>query len=105
MRTDTPLPDRMVRKSALGAKHLRGILDGMRTTIDAAGRLVVPKVLRDELGLDPGEVKLVADGNALRVEAVTAEHMDEDGAWLVISAPGSAITADEVRGLRSADQR
>ena len=27
----------------------------MRTTIDAAGRLVVPKPIRDELGLVPGQ--------------------------------------------------
>lgn len=28
----------------------------METTIDAAGRIVVPKQLRDELGLTPGSV-------------------------------------------------
>ena len=28
--------------------------DAMKTTIDSAGRLVVPKVLRDRLGLTPG---------------------------------------------------
>ncbi len=36
----------------------------MRTTIDAAGRLVIPKVLREEAGLEPGvplEVR-IADG-------------------------------------------
>jgi AbrB family looped-hinge helix DNA binding protein len=28
----------------------------MRTTIDAAGRIVVPKRLRDEMGVQPGQV-------------------------------------------------
>jgi AbrB family looped-hinge helix DNA binding protein len=28
----------------------------MRTTIDSAGRIVVPKRLRDEMGVQPGQV-------------------------------------------------
>lgn len=28
--------------------------DAMKTAIDAAGRVIVPKVLRDQLGLSPG---------------------------------------------------
>lgn len=41
----------------------------MRTTIDAAGRLVVPKPLRDELGFDPGrELELRAVDGRLEVE-------------------------------------
>src|SRR6266542_5675827 len=39
----------------------------MRSTIDKAGRLVIPKPLRDQLGLRPGDVELTADGAALRV--------------------------------------
>lgn len=44
----------------------------MRTTIDKAGRIVVPKAMRDELGLDGGaevEVELV-DGH-LEIAPVT----------------------------------
>lgn len=33
-----------------------GSLDTMRTTIDAAGRVVIPKPFRDALGLDGGAV-------------------------------------------------
>jgi AbrB family looped-hinge helix DNA binding protein len=41
----------------------------MRTTIDAAGRIVVPKALRDELGLTAGqELELRAVDGTLEVE-------------------------------------
>jgi AbrB family looped-hinge helix DNA binding protein len=77
----------------------------MRTTIDAAGRLVIPKALRDRLGLGPGEVEVTADGTALRVEAVAGEGLVKRGGRLVIPAAGAAIHDDDVRDLRHADQR
>lgn len=41
----------------------------MRATIDAAGRIVVPKPLRDELGLQPGQVlELEVSDGRLQVE-------------------------------------
>jgi AbrB family looped-hinge helix DNA binding protein len=77
----------------------------MRTTIDKAGRLVIPKVLRDRLGLRPGEVEVVADGAALRVEAVAGEGLEERDGRLVIPASGAALTDADVRALRDADQK
>jgi AbrB family looped-hinge helix DNA binding protein len=45
-----------------------GIVHTMRTTIDRAGRIVVPKRLRDQLGLSGGqEVELVAREGKLEV--------------------------------------
>lgn len=77
----------------------------MRTTIDKAGRLVVPKALRDRLGLRAGEVEVTADGTALRVEPVAEDSLDERAGRLVIPASGAPVTAEDVRDLRHADQR
>jgi AbrB family looped-hinge helix DNA binding protein len=77
----------------------------MRTTIDRAGRLVVPKPLRDLLGLHAGEVEVVADGTFLRVEAVAGDTLEQRQGRLVIPAGGAAITDDDVRALRDADRR
>lgn len=77
----------------------------MRTTIDKAGRVVIPKPLRDRLGLRPGEVELTADGNAVRIEAVAGDGLEQRGDRLVIPAVGELLTDDDVRALRDADQR
>lgn len=77
----------------------------MRTTIDPAGRLVIPKVLRDQVGLRPGAVEVVADGAGLRVEPVATEDLTEEDGRPVIPASGQAIDDELVRALRLADQR
>lgn len=77
----------------------------MRATIDKAGRLVIPKLLRDQLGLRPGEVEVSPDGNALRVEVVTQETLVSEGRWLVIPGPGPSMSVEDVQALRDADQR
>jgi AbrB family looped-hinge helix DNA binding protein len=77
----------------------------MRTTIDKAGRLVVPKSLRDRVGLRPGEVEIDVDGAALRVEPVAGSSLERRDGWLVIPSAGVTLTADEVGSLRDGDQR
>ena len=43
----------------------------MRTTIDRAGRVVIPAPLRDKAGLSPGAVlEITADEQGLRIERV-----------------------------------
>ena len=77
----------------------------MQATIDGAGRLVIPKALRDRLGLTPGPVEVVADGAALRVEVITGADLDREAGRLVIPPSGVPIDDDLVQELRRADQR
>lgn len=73
----------------------------MQTTIDAAGRIVVPKPLRDELGLRPGQVlELEVRDGRLEVEiAPVAMRLERRGRGLVAvpAQPLPALTADQVR--------
>jgi AbrB family looped-hinge helix DNA binding protein len=77
----------------------------MKATIDSAGRLVIPKALRDLLGLRQGEVEVEADGADLRVRPVADDALDEQDGWLLVPAVGVPLTDDDVRALRDADQR
>jgi AbrB family looped-hinge helix DNA binding protein len=77
----------------------------MRATIDKAGRVVIPKALRDRLGLAPGEVEITADGAAVRVEPVSGESLVERDGRLVIPSSGFLLTDDLVLELRDADQK
>jgi AbrB family looped-hinge helix DNA binding protein len=73
----------------------------MRTAIDAAGRVVVPKALRDILGLAAGQpLEIVErDGRLEIVPAPTPMRLvDEgDGVAAVADAEMPALTAEMVR--------
>jgi len=77
----------------------------MRTTIDKAGRLVIPKVLRDRLGLSPGAVELEADGAGLRVSPLADDALESAHGFLIIRASGTPVDDGQVRALRDADQK
>jgi AbrB family looped-hinge helix DNA binding protein len=77
----------------------------MRSTIDKAGRLVIPKPLRDSVGLVPGEVEITVDGAGLHVEPLADDRLDDEDGLLVIPAADVPISDDLVRTLRDADQR
>ena len=77
----------------------------MRATIDKAGRLVIPKPLRDHLGLRSGEVEVIADGAGLRVEPIAGETLDARDGRFVSPASGTQSDDAVVRTLRDADQR
>jgi AbrB family looped-hinge helix DNA binding protein len=73
----------------------------MRTTIDSAGRIVVPKVLRDDLGLTSGQPLdiLSRDGRLEIVPAPTPMRLVDEGEGVVAVADAEMppLTADLVR--------
>jgi AbrB family looped-hinge helix DNA binding protein len=71
----------------------------MNATIDAAGRLVVPKPLRDELGFAPGAVlELRAVDGRLEVSIPSRVRVEHGPHGLrFTSDDADALTADQVR--------
>lgn len=84
-----------------------GILDTMRATIDGAGRLVVPKALRDELGLSAGtEVDCEARDGEIRISVPSRVRREDGPAGARFVAEGApALTAQSVRDLLERDRR
>ncbi len=77
----------------------------MRTTIDRAGRLVIPRSIRERIGLTRGgEVELELDGAAVRIEPVSGNDMKELGERLIIPATGTPLTTITVRELIDAER-
>jgi AbrB family looped-hinge helix DNA binding protein len=77
----------------------------MRATIDKAGRLVIPRSLRDRIGLaGGGEVELELDGAAVRIEPISGSDLREEAGLLVIPASGVPISKAAVRELIDADR-
>jgi len=76
----------------------------MLVTVDMAGGFVIPKSLRDSLGIGPETpLKLTLEGGALRLEPV---HTKERGFEIVDGFPRLepidhlTLTDDDVRRLR-----
>lgn len=67
--------------------------------------MVIPKALRDSVGLTSGEVEITADGAGLRIEPLAEEALEDEDGLLVIPAAEVTVSADLVRMLRDADQR
>lgn len=78
----------------------------MRASIDSLGRIVVPKPMRDALGLTPGSVVDISPygaGLVLVVAGRTARLVEEEG---VLVATGDATIDDEtVFGLIDSGRR
>lgn len=76
-----------------------GILDGMKTTIDSAGRIVVPKSLRAALGLKGGdEVEITLQGERIELVPVPRKvSLREAPGGLLVSDVGVGLGPEEVR--------
>lgn len=77
----------------------------MKTTIDKAGRLVVPRSLRDRVGISAGEVEITVDGSALKITPATTDRLDERDGFLVLPPAGGEMDDEDVREVRLADQK
>lgn len=77
----------------------------MRATIDQAGRLVIPKALRQRVGLVPGPVEVDVQGAGLSVTPIANDTLVTEGDLLVIPAGGVTINDDDVIALRDADRK
>jgi AbrB family looped-hinge helix DNA binding protein len=73
----------------------------MHATIDAAGRLVVPKALRDELGFAAGtELELVAVNGALEVRVPSRVRIEDGPHGLrFVADDADQLTDEQVREL------
>lgn len=81
------------------------MVDGMRTTIDKAGRLVIPRPLRERVGLaGGGEVEVELDGATIRIQPVADRGLLEKDGLLVIPATGERMDTVLVRDLIDADR-
>lgn len=73
----------------------------MRVSIDGAGRLVVPKAMRQRLGIHgPSELEISEVDGAIEITPRTLESKVEwrDGDPVIVPLePGPPLTADEVR--------
>ncbi|UGS28568.1 AbrB/MazE/SpoVT family DNA-binding domain-containing protein [Microbacterium resistens] len=74
--------------------------------MDKAGRIVIPAQIRERLGMVPGPVDMVIDGNGIRIEIETHDDLvEDDDGRLVIRATGVPLTTEMIREMRLADQR
>jgi len=73
----------------------------MKVTIDAAGRLVVPKALRDELGFAPGtELELAAVNGALEARVPSRVRIEDGPHGLhFVADDADELTDEHVREL------
>lgn len=94
---------------ALVVTILHGRINGMKTTIDSVGRVVVPKKLRERLGLEGGETLDIRERDGiLELEpAATPMVLEERDGSLVAVPDGElpTLTSDVVRETLESGRR
>jgi len=89
---------------------LRAMGDTLQTTIDSAGRLVLPKAVREEAGILPGmTLRITVQEGKVEIEPLPREVriVQRGPLWIAVPAeegpPLSAATVDQV--LRKVRER
>lgn len=80
----------------------------MKTTIDAAGRIVIPKRFRDELNLTGGsEVEIVMRNGLVEISAPTGDLIwnVRDGISFPEIPEGAGLTDEQIRDAIEATRR
>lgn len=84
------------------ALPLYGSIMNTTVTLDKAGRVVIPKILRDELHLEPGDtLKLECEGERVTLRPVRSASplRKEHGVWVFRGSKKLAASATD-RALR-----
>lgn len=86
-----------------------GMMPPMLVGIDRAGRVVVPKEVRDRLSLAPdAQLELDIEGDSIRLTPVrqpSRSIVEVDGWPVIAPAAGHTVTDADVQRWRDADQR
>ncbi len=81
----------------------------MMASIDRAGRVVIPKEIRDRLSLEPdASLEVTVEGDEIRLSPVRTRSrviVEVDGWPIIRPAEGVTITDADVQRWRDADQR
>ncbi len=82
----------------------------MMVTVDRAGRIVIPKELRDRLDLQPDTALTIQiEGDSIRMSPISTPkrrlQWSDDGRPYFPAVDGLLLTDLDVQRLRDADQR
>lgn len=82
----------------------------MLVSIDKAGRVVIPKEMRESLDITPdSQLRIDVEGHSIRIEPVRPSgrvlSWSDDGRPYFAAVEGHVITDLDVQRLRDADQR
>jgi AbrB family looped-hinge helix DNA binding protein len=84
-----------------------GLLQNQRVTIDAKGRVVLPRSIRDAAGLSAGSglVASVEEDGAIRLEKVSARISRMQDRFARYSVPGTLASEEVIVERRQAAER
>lgn len=84
--------------------HGDGKVDAMQVTIDKAGRLVIPKKIRDRAHIKPGmKLDIRVDNGVVEIEPAPSQvTLKREGRFLVAVAPPGTppMTVEDVERIR-----